>query len=73
MSQITIYLPEGLESEVRRRAKAARKSVSAYFADLAKRTIAPSRWPKGFDALFGAWEGPFPEPEDPLPEDEPRL
>lgn len=68
MAQVTIYLPDELEKKVRREAKRARKSLSAYLAELAAGRRAPKKgWPEGFAALFGSWEGDFPQPEDALP------
>jgi hypothetical protein len=73
MSQITIYLPEELEEQVRKLARSSGKSVSAYLADLARREVAPPRWPDDFAGLFGSWQGRFPEIEDAPPEDDHRL
>jgi hypothetical protein len=67
MPQVTIYLPDELESAIRKKAKRAKKSLSAYIADLASKSVAPRQWPKGFDDLYGSWCGPPPEIEDPPP------
>lgn len=64
MAQVTIYLPDGVERAVRREAKRARKSVSAYLADLARAKVAPAGWPEGFERLFGSWHGDLPEIAD---------
>lgn len=60
MAQVTIYLPEPVERAVRREARRAKKSVSAYLADLARAKVAQPRWPAGFERLFGSWHGDFP-------------
>jgi hypothetical protein len=69
MAQVTIYLPDELAERVRGRAKRLKMSMSAYLADLVEKDARPSRWPRGFDALYGSWKGTFEEPEDP-PADE---
>lgn len=69
MSKITIYLPDKLEAALRDQAKKARKSLSSYIADLANGFKKPSKWPKDFPALYGSWVGPFPQIEDPPPEE----
>lgn len=48
MSQVTIYLPKDVEQLVRREAKKARKSLSAWLADLARESVKPSEWPAGY-------------------------
>jgi hypothetical protein len=71
MAQVTIYLPDELERRVKQAARKAHKSVSAYIAELASKTMAQGRWPEGFADLYGSWEGAFPEIED-EPPSEPR-
>ena len=66
MAQVTIYLPDELEREVRRAAKKAHKSVSAYLTELAAIRTNPSTWPKGFSALYGSCD--LPEIEDRAPD-----
>jgi predicted CopG family antitoxin len=74
MSQVTIYLPDELERELRAAAKKAGKSFSAYIAELASRRKKPGRgWPKAFKATFGAWEGEFEEPPELDPEEREGL
>lgn len=68
VAQVTIYLPDPIEQAVRREAKRARKSVSAYLADLARAKVARRRWPAGFERLFGSWSGDFPDVSDRRPE-----
>ncbi len=61
MAQVTLYFPDELEKQLRRAAKRAKKSLSAYVVDLTKERIAPARWPKALLDTYGSWEGPFPE------------
>lgn len=57
MAQLHMYLPEGLASEVRRRAAEKGQSVSAYLAALVRSQIS-DEWPKGFfDRVVGGWVG----------------
>jgi hypothetical protein len=58
MAQVTIYLPDGIEKEARRRAKRARKSLSAFFAGLVLGDRRAKQWPRSFRALFGACDLP---------------
>ena len=72
MSQLTIYLPDDLAASLRRDAKRAGKSVSAYVADLATgRRGDKAHWPEGFARLYGACRGELVEPEDPPPDELP--
>lgn len=75
MSQVTIYLPDDVERELRAAAKKAGKSFSAYLTELATRRKKPSGggWSKAFKATFGTWEGEFPEPAELPPEDRDPL
>jgi len=68
MAQITIYLPDPIEREVRRAARKAGTSVSAYIAALARKTKpAKRRWSsRTLAALGGAPE--LCAPDDPVPE-----
>lgn len=68
MPQVTIYLPDDLLDEVKGEARRANKSLSAFMADLARRSVRPGGWPEGFWDLFGSWDGEFTEPADPPPE-----
>lgn len=73
MAQLTIYLPDDVEKEVRRSARREHKTVSAYLADLARKKQGPkgkSRWNQALSRLAGSWEGRFPVIED-LPPEEP--
>lgn len=69
VAQISIYLPEDIEQQLRRKARKARKSFSAYLVDLARRELRPPRWPKSFAKLYGSCAGDLPAIED-LPPDE---
>lgn len=68
MAQVTIYLPDEIAKGVRRAARKARKSVSAFLADLAVRSVKPPRWPASFRGLYGSWEEDFPRVADPPPD-----
>ncbi len=67
MAQLTIYLPDDVEKQVRADARRARKSVSAYLADLASKKDA-SAWRRALLKLGGSWEGEFPDIVDAPPE-----
>ena len=70
MGQLTIYLPDATEKAVKAAARRAKKTVSAYLADLAAGGArARAKWPKGYAAVLGSWEGSFPEPADAPPDD----
>jgi hypothetical protein len=68
MAQVTIYLPDAVERDVRRAAKRARKSVSAFLTDMARAYVHPKTWPQGWSDLYGSWVGDVPEIEDRPPE-----
>ncbi len=73
MAQVTIYLPDDVEKQVKTAARRARQSVSAYIAGLATRRLRPTRLPARFADLYGSWEGEFPEVDDPVPEERDPL
>lgn len=73
MAQLTIYLPDDVEKDLRRRARVAKKSLSAYVVDLARGPKRKSGWPKNFAKLAGSWEGEFPIPDDPPPDEPEEL
>jgi hypothetical protein len=73
MAQVTIYLPDAVEREVRQAAKRARKSVSAFLTDLARAHVRPTAWPAAWADLYGSWAGELPEIEDRPPESEESL
>lgn len=66
MSQVTIYLPDDLERELRSAARKAGKSFSAYVVELATRrkSVKGKGWPREFLATFGSWRGDFEEPPE---------
>ncbi len=58
MSQVTIYLPDELEKELRAGARKAGKSLSAYVAELASgKKARRGKWSREFLATFGSWKG----------------
>jgi len=72
MSQVTIYLPRDVERLVRREAKKAGKSLSAWIAELARREVKASAWPEGYFEQFSERTAErFEVPAD-LPVDEPE-
>ncbi len=73
MAQVTIYLSDEVERLVRREAQRQKKSVSAYMADLASTKVRQPDRRQALEALFGSWEGDFPEDEADAPLDEPAL
>lgn len=68
MSQVTIYLPEAVLTGLRKKAREAHKSVSAYLADLVRRDVQPEQWPRDFVQLYAASAGTLSEADDSLPE-----
>jgi hypothetical protein len=75
MGQLTIYLPEDIERQVRRHARRARKSVSAYIASLERKEHRRSRDKNGHPSDMRALFGSVPDlqvPED-LPPEIPAL
>lgn len=70
MGQLTIYLPDATEKAVKAAARRAKKSVSAWLAQLAEGgEPRQARWPKGYEKVLGTWEGDFPRLDDPPPDD----
>jgi hypothetical protein len=69
MSQVTIYLPEKVAREARRRARKLNTSLSAYVAQLLERETVERPWPKAFVDLLQHGHGDVVEPPDPPPED----
>ena len=70
MAQVTLYLPDDVATRIRREAKRAGQSLSAYVTALARRDVAPSQWPASFQKLYGSWEGDFDIPDNPHPDDD---
>lgn len=69
MAQLTIYLPEDLIQEARKRASKEEQSVSAWIAELVRRETTGKAWPKSFVDLLTHGGGDLVEPDDPPPED----
>lgn len=72
MAQITLYVPDEVASAVKRSARRARKSVSAYVVDLLPENKKPRRRKKQvtmgdlLKGVAGSWKGDFPEfPDSP--------
>jgi hypothetical protein len=65
---VTLYVPDDLLAKLRRQAKRAGKSLSAHVVALIENRR-PAGWPSGFVDLFGSWQGEFPTPEDPPPDE----
>ncbi len=73
MAQLTLYIPDPLEKQLKQAARKAKKSLSAYVVELAEQKLRPKKWSKDFLATYGSWKGEFPEaaelpfePRDPL-------
>ena len=57
MPQLHLYVPDEVAETAKARAKAARKSLSSYLADLVIKEIA-GEWPEGFfEEVVGGWQG----------------
>ena len=72
MAQLTIYLPDDVEKKVRQDARRAKKSVSAFLADLAtqkKPRLTDAAWARAVAKTCGSWVGDFPEIDDPPPDE----
>ena len=69
MAQVTIYLPDDVAEKVREEAQRARKSLSAYMAQLAGGVRKSRQWPDGFAELFGSWEEDGPPLAEPRPDE----
>lgn len=73
MAQITIYVPDDIARRIKREAKRAKKSLSAYLTELAIGQRHAPRWPPGFFELQGSCGGALKAPEDPPPEEPDAL
>jgi hypothetical protein len=70
MPQLNLYVSDAVARDLKRAAKKARKSLSAYVAErLTQKRETASKWPKEFLELEGSWEGRFPEPSDSPPDE----
>jgi hypothetical protein len=65
VAQITIYLPDPVARHLRREARRAKKSLSAYMTELAVGHSTRVEWPDWFFELEGSCEGTLEAPEDP--------
>jgi hypothetical protein len=54
VAQVTIYLPDAVARRLRSAARRARKSLSAYVAELIDPPPERGRWPEGFFDLAGS-------------------
>ena len=68
MAQVTIYLPEAVVREARKRAKRANQSLSAYLAAIVARDTGAQHWPSDFVDLLERGSGDLLVPDDPPPE-----
>jgi len=73
MAQITIYLPDSIANQVRKRAAGADKSLSAYVAEIVARDATEGRWPKTLLDLLERGGADLVEPADPSPEDPEQI
>jgi hypothetical protein len=69
MGQLTIYLPDEIEAAVKKSARAADTSVSAYVAKVLTRDAVPPRWPNALLDVLDRGSGDIEVPDDPPPED----
>jgi hypothetical protein len=70
VAQVTIYLPDDVAEEVRRRAHDAHKSLSTFLVEIVEAYTRPPSWPDALVQLLTTGEGTLVEPDDPLPDDE---
>lgn len=69
MSQLNVYVPEKIEKEVRKKAKAQGKSLSAYLVDVIRSEVCEEEWqPNFFTKVIGGWQGDFSEVPRTIPE-----
>jgi hypothetical protein len=73
VAQITIYVPDPIARKLRRDAKKAKKSLSAYLIDLAVGRRQERSWPSWFLDLQGSCRGSLLVPDDPPPEEPSTL
>jgi hypothetical protein len=69
MSQVTLYLPDALEAQARKRAQESGKSLSGYLTSLLAREVAPLEWPPALLSVLDEGSGSIGIPDDPPPED----
>lgn len=57
MPQLHFYVPQSLADRIQQEARAEKRSVSSYLAELVKRELMPA-WPEGFfEEVVGGWQG----------------
>ena len=62
MAQLNLYVPDELLPAIKKCAKKAGKSVSAFVTALIEKDLRPKKkWSTEFATTFGSWEGKFPE------------
>ena len=71
VAQVTIYVPDEVARRLRREARRAKRSVSAYIVDLVQRRGGQGAWPSEFADLFGSCQ--LPAIDDAPPEEPPLL
>ena len=69
VAQITLYVPDNVARKLKADARKAKKSLSAYIADLAAGRRERRAFPKWFFELAGSSEGTLDVPEDPPPDE----
>jgi hypothetical protein len=73
VAQITIYVRDDIARRIKREARRARKSLSAYLIELAIGEKRGAPWPSTFFELQGSCRGTIREPDDPPPEEPDAL
>lgn len=69
MARLTIHLPDEVEKKIRRDARRAKKTVSAFIAELLTKKRSHAAWAREVEMIYGSWVGAFPEIDDPPPRD----
>lgn len=61
MAQLNFYVPDEVEDNIRKEAKARGKPISSYLAEVVKEHIRHDKWEKTFfTKVVGGWRGQFP-------------
>ncbi len=69
MAQLNVYLPNDIDTAIRKAAKKQRQSLSAFLASLVKSYLSQAEWQKNFfTKVAGQWQGDFPAIKRELPE-----
>lgn len=69
VAQITFYVPDEVARRLRREAKRAGKSLSAYLTEVVTDERTSRAFPEGFLELEGSCRGTLQRPDDPPPEE----